>query len=97
MAIQAVENTYWVLETDHTAYTLGLNRGGLLAHSYWGKRLPYLTDYPPAPSFDEQPFHSSSPGEFPFNRPAHLVPEEYPGYEDVKYIEPCLKVTFADG
>ena len=31
------------------------------------------------------------------NRPAQLTSEEYPGYEDMKFIDPCLKVTFADG
>jgi len=32
-----------------------------------------------------------------FNGSAQLTPEEYPGYEDIKFIDPCLKVTFADG
>ena len=33
---------------------------------------------------------------FAFNR-AQLTPEEYPGYEDIKFTDPCLKVAFADG
>jgi alpha-galactosidase len=77
----------WVLETQTTGYALGLNAAGLLAHRYWGARLPEIADYPPAPN----------PKFWSFNSPAQLTPEEYPGYEDVKFIEPCLKVTFADG
>jgi alpha-galactosidase len=77
----------WVLETQTTAYALGLNQAGLLAHCYWGARLPNVDDYPPPPS----------PRDWAFNRPAQLTPEEYPGYEDMKFIDPCLKVTFADG
>ncbi len=78
----------FILQTDATAYTFGLNQARLLAHSYWGRRLPYADDYP-APA---------NPGAWgPFNNPAHLTPEEYPGYEDMKYIDPCLKCTFADG
>jgi alpha-galactosidase len=77
----------WVLETQNTGYALGLNQAGLLAHCYWGARLPNVDDYPPPPS----------PRDWGFNRPAQLTPEEYPGYEDMKFIDPCLKVTFADG
>ena len=77
----------WVLETQTTAYALGLNQAGLLAHCYWGARLPNADDYPPPPS----------PRDWPFNRSAQLTPEEYPGHEDMKFIDPCLKVTFADG
>ena len=78
----------WVLETSKMGYAFGQNEAGLLAHSYWGARLPNVEDYPLAPS----PRNWAS-----FNRPAQLTPEEYPGYEDMKFIDPCLKVTFADG
>jgi alpha-galactosidase len=81
-------NQGWVLETRTTAYAFGLNADGLLAHRYWGERLPYSGDYPPAPS----------PGGWAsFNNPPQLTPEEYPGYGEMKFIEPCLKVTFHDG
>jgi hypothetical protein len=39
----------WILETAASAYALGLNAAGILAHRYWGPRLPYPGDYPPAP------------------------------------------------
>lgn len=78
----------WVLETQATAYAFGLNQAGLLVHRYWGARLSFPEDYPPAPN----------PGIWSaFNNPAQLTPEEFPGYEDIKFIEPCLKLIFADG
>lgn len=77
----------WILETRATAYALGLNQAGLLTHRYWGRRLPYPSDYPAA----------INPLPWGFNSPAQLTPEEYPGYEDMKFTDPCLKVTFADG
>ncbi|NOK58581.1 MAG: alpha-galactosidase [Chloroflexi bacterium AL-W] len=78
----------WVLETRTTAYVIGLNEAGLLTHRYWGIRLPHARDYPAA---------ANPEGWAAFNNPAHLTPEEYPGYEDMKFTEPCLKVAFADG
>ncbi|MBS1966110.1 MAG: hypothetical protein JST60_09910, partial [Chloroflexi bacterium SZAS-1] len=87
MPIHAFE-TEWVIETRTTAYALGINQAGLLAHRYWGPRLPAPNDYPPAPN----PLGWAS-----FNNPAQLTPEEYPTYEDMKFTEPCLMVRFADG
>lgn len=87
MPIQATDRG-WILETRTTAYALGLNDAGVLAHRYWGARLPYAEDYPAAPN----------PGGWvSFNGPSQLTPEEYPGYAGLTYIEPCLKVTFDDG
>ncbi len=77
----------WILETRHSAYAFGLNSAGLLTHHYWGARLPRLSDYPIPP--DPAGFASTDG----FN---HFVPEEYPAYAGTKYIDPCLKVTFAD-
>jgi alpha-galactosidase len=79
---------YWVLETRHTAYAFGLNKANLLSHCYWGKRLPFVKDYP-APF---EPEHWASTDGYD-----HFIPEEYPGYAGTKYIDPVLKVTFADG
>lgn len=78
----------WALETQSNGYALGLNPAGRLIHCYWGARLPQPSDYP-APS--------SSEGWASFNGPAQIETEEYPGYGGTKYIDPCLKVTFADG
>lgn len=78
----------WVLETQHMAYALGRNAAGLLTHCYWGPRLITPRDYPPP---------SNASGWASFNGAAHLTPEEYPTYSDIKFIEPTLKLTFADG
>jgi alpha-galactosidase len=87
MPIHVTEKN-WVLETANTAYALGLNANGRLVHRYWGAKLPHLTDYP-APR--------DSMGWASFNGEGEIVPEEYPGYAGATYLEPCLKVAFADG
>jgi alpha-galactosidase len=86
MPIHTTSNA-WILETRHTAYALGLNSAGMLAHRYWGTRLPRVTDYPEA---------IDSIGWASFSGPGEIVPEEYPGYAGAKYNEPCLKVRFHD-
>lgn len=87
MPIHAADRE-WVLETRTTGYAFGINNAGLLVHRYWGARLPRRDDYPPPVN----PRNWAS-----FSNPAHLTPEEYPGYEDMKFVEPCIKTTFADG
>jgi alpha-galactosidase len=87
MPIYASDNS-WVLETHTTGYALGLNAAGLLTHRYWGARLSGADDYPPAPN---------PKGWASFNNALQLTPEEFPGYEEMKFTEPCIKVTFADG
>ena len=81
-------DTHWILETAHTAYAFGLTEAGLLAHRYWGERLPARGDYPPV---------VNSEGWASFNGPSEVTPLEYPGYAGSAYVEPCLKITFADG
>lgn len=87
MPIHATD-TGWILETDHTGYAFGLNAAGLLVHTYWGARLPSPADYPAPPA----PLGWAS-----FNNPPQLAQEEYPGYEEMKFTDPCVLATFADG
>jgi alpha-galactosidase len=87
MPIHSSSN-YWILETDSSAYSFGLNNAGILTHCYWGARLPAMGDYPPPVNPRE---HSS------FDPSPHLTPEEFPGYGALRYIDPALKVTFSDG
>jgi alpha-galactosidase len=87
MPIIATDNG-WILATNATGYALGLTQAGLLAHRYWGARLPAATDYPTTP----EPVGASS-----FDSRAHLTPEEYPGHGGIRYVDPCLKLAFADG
>jgi alpha-galactosidase len=88
LAVNQITKVSWVLETKNSAYVLALNQAGLLTHCYWGARLPALNDYPPP---------ANPAGWASFNGAAQLTPEEYPAYSDIKYIEPCLKLSFADG
>lgn len=86
MPIHCTDNT-WILETAHTAYVVGLNNARFLVNRYWGLRLPHVGDYPPAPN----------PSDWvSFTAATHLMPEEYPAYAGPKYIDPCLKLTYAD-
>jgi len=78
----------WILETKQTAYALGLNDEGVVTHAYWGAKLPYITDYPAPPPPREWASFSGT---------EQMTPEEYPAYAGMKFIDPCLKVTFADG
>lgn len=78
------QDTNWILETETTGYAFGLNEHGLLVHRYWGARLPFPEDYPPA---------RNSRGWSAFNNEPQVLPEEYPGYEDIKFIDPCIKVS----
>jgi alpha-galactosidase len=87
MQIRQHRNTY-ILETQHTGYAFTVSESGALLHSYWGKRLPYAEDYPVGV---ELPAWAS------FSSGSDRVAEEYPTYSGAKYIEPCLKTTFADG
>jgi alpha-galactosidase len=80
-----LRENYWILETAHAAYAFGLTPRGLLAHAYWGARLPFADDYPAVA--DGANWASFTHGD-------HLTPEEYPAYAGAKYIEPCLKATF---
>lgn len=81
-------NQIWILETDHTGYALGVNADGLLAHSYWGRRLPRLEDYPSPPVGRKWAS---------FNDAAHLTPEEYPLPRGMKFTQPGMMLRFADG
>ena len=87
MPVYVRENT-WILETANTAYAFGLTPRGMQAHAYWGARLPWVDDYPDV---------ADSPGWASFTDGDHITPEEYPAYAGAKYVEPCLKATFADG
>jgi alpha-galactosidase len=89
MAVLAPRNGYWILETAHTAYALGINARGILTSTYWGTLLPFPEDYP-QPTDTAEAWAS-------FTGHGQLAPEEYPAYAGVKYSEPSLKVTLANG
>lgn len=78
----------WIIETQNTGYAIGLNEAGFLTHRYWRSRLPFEADYPPPVN---PPTRSS------FDMSPHYVPEEYPGYSALRYIDPAIKITMGDG
>jgi len=78
----------WVLETDHTSYVLGVNEQNSLQNVYWGKKLLRDDDLVPAHTMPE---HAS------FDSRETMTNEEYPGWGGLRYNEPCVKVTLADG
>ncbi|MFN3266766.1 MAG: alpha-galactosidase [Deinococcales bacterium] len=78
----------WILETNNTAYALGLNQQEMLVHTYWGNKLPRAEDYPlPAESI----------GWASFSGAGDVLCEEYPAHGGNKYIEPAIQTTFSDG
>ena len=77
----------FILETDHTSYVFGINEQKALQNLYWGKKIARDADFAPA--------HTAP--DYPFESPAGLTNEEYPGWGGMRYSEPCLKVRLADG
>jgi alpha-galactosidase len=77
----------WFLTTVHTSYVMGVNELDSLQQVYWGKRIAEPGDFGAA--------HSIAPLGFEDNE--GMSPEEYPAWGGMRYFEPCLKATFADG
>jgi len=77
----------WVLETARTSYVLGLNELNELQFVYWGKKILRDQDFVAARTQEGYPFES----------PEGMTKEEFPGWGGMRYDEPCLKVTLADG
>jgi alpha-galactosidase len=77
----------WILETDHTSYVFGINEQNALQSLYWGKKITRDQDFAPARTLEAYAFES----------PEGMTNEEYPGWGGMRYTEPCLKVTLADG
>jgi alpha-galactosidase len=77
----------FLLDTANTTYAVGINEKGGLQNLYWGKKLTREQDLPPAHTAPDFAFESSE----------GLTAEEYPAWGGMRYAEPCLKVTMADG
>ena len=76
------------LDGGNTTYVFGVNERGELQQIYWGGRLGEHDVIGPAKSEAEQAAMDSS-----YNN----TPQEYAGWGSGLYLEPALKVTFADG
>jgi len=75
------DSKVWLLETDGTSYVVGINERNELQNLYWGKKVVRDQDFSPEQVKTE---HA-------------LMREEYPGWGGMRFDEPCLKVTLADG
>src|SRR5580700_7726733 len=76
------------LDGGNTTYAFGVNERGELQQIYWGGRLGEHDVIGPAKSEAEKAAFDSS-----YNN----TPQEYAGWGTGLYLEPALKVTFADG
>lgn len=87
MPITAVKDNCWVLETRNTAYALGIDdKLRTPLNWYWGPKLPRRKDYrPPAPRW----WH--------LNGTPDGLPEEYPAWGGLRFLECCLKAEFHEG
>ncbi len=71
-----------------SSYVFGVNARGELQQIYWGGRLAKTDSFPQARTMPEWASFDSS---------YTNTPEEYVGWGSGLYMEPALKVTFADG
>src|SRR6516165_6357374 len=69
---------YWLLNTEKSSYTLGIDKDGLVLQTYWGPRLQTLADIPEPP----HPLARAAQEPNPSN-----LPEEYPVYGGLRYRE----------
>ena len=77
----------WILRTRRTAYVLGLDDYNQVQHMYWGAALKNVVDYGEPSVFSA----------WPYENPAGISNEEYSGWGNVSYTEPCLKLSGDDG
>jgi alpha-galactosidase len=76
------------LDGGNISYAFGVNSRGELQQVYWGARLAETDAIPqPRPMREAASFDSSHT----------TTPEEYAGWGAGLFVEPALKVTFADG
>ena len=76
------------LDGGNTTYAFGVNERGELQQIYWGGKIAAGDTLAPA---------KSSPEWSSFDSPYNNTPQEYAGWGAGLYMEPALKVTFADG
>ncbi|MDE3200945.1 MAG: alpha-galactosidase [Acidobacteriota bacterium] len=76
------------MDGGNVSYVFGVNTRGELQQLYWGGKLGATDDFPQA---------TPMPGWASFDSSYTNTPEEYVGWGAGLYVEPALKVTFADG
>lgn len=78
----------WIIEMAGSAYSFGVTEAGHVVHRYWGKRLPYVEDYPGIIEANDADS---------FNMAENRRREEYPALEGSRYFEPGILLKFPDG
>src|SRR5271166_6548122 len=76
------------LDGGNTTYAFGVNERGELQQIYWGGAVAGSDAIPAAKSKSEWAS---------FDSPYNNTPQEYAGWGAGLFLEPALKVTFADG
>jgi len=76
------------LDGGGVSYVFGVNERGELEQLYWGGRLEATDVFPPARAMEEWASFDSS---------YTTTPQEYAGWGAGLFVEPALKVSFADG
>ena len=76
------------LDGGNVSYVFGVNPRGELQQLYWGGRLGANDSFPKA---------EPRPGWASFDSSYSTTPQEYAGWGAGLFVEPALKVTFADG
>lgn len=76
------------LDGGNISYVFGVNPRGELQQLYWGGRLGATDSFPAAKPLPEWASFDSSYSN---------TPEEYSGWGAALFVEPALKVSFADG
>jgi alpha-galactosidase len=76
------------LDSGNVTYAFGVNSRGELQQLYWGGRVASSDKIGPAVPMREWAS---------FDSPYTTTPQEYAGWGSGLYVEPALKVTFADG
>lgn len=77
----------WVMETARTSYAVGVNDLNSVQHVYWGAKIVRDQDFPGVRASNA----------FAFETREGMTSEEYPAWGGMRYAEPALKVTGADG
>jgi len=80
------ESKVFRLDGGNVSYVFGANSRGELQQLYWGGRLAAGDRFPAATPMRES-----------FDSSYSTTPEEYAGWGAGLFVEPALKVTFADG
>jgi alpha-galactosidase len=76
------------LDGGNVSYVFGVNTRGELQQLYWGGRLGATDSFPKVVPM---------PGMSSFDPSYSTTPQEYAGWGAGLFVEPALKVTFADG